>query len=264
MYRFFRQFRKNLIEKEHMQRYLLYSIGEIVLVVIGILLALQVNSWNENRKDQEYLDFSLKEIHMDLKSDLRLIYGGIEPRLQAKEKGVKELYSLMLQEEAPADSIFLEAYRGMNRGFLLSVSNGSYQSLKSRGLDIIKNETLRNSIFNFYENIIPRTLEFIHGRDEGLHQKLADLEEEIFRFEIVQPEKGDPYHAKVPALPDYIHGQALHRILDLNDDDAGHKRYRLRGLKNHYFDLMDIMEEEMTRRAIPFIRFDSTAVRADF
>jgi hypothetical protein len=131
-------------------------------------------------------------------------------------------------------------------------------------LDIIKNETLRNSIFNFYENIIPRTLEFIHGRDEGLHQKLADLEEEIFRFEIVQPEKGDPYHAKVPALPDYIHGQALHRILDLNDDDAGHKRYRLRGLKNHYFDLMDIMEEEMTRRAIPFIRFDSTAVRADF
>jgi hypothetical protein len=52
--------------------------------------------------------------------------------------------------------------------------------------------------------------------------------------------------------------------LDLNDDDADHKRYRLRGLKNHYFDLMDIMEEEMTRRAIPFIRFDSTAVRADF
>ena len=232
--------------------------------MIGILLALQVNTWNENRKDQEYLDFSLKEIYLDLKSDLQLIYGAIEPRLQTKEKGVKKVYSLILQKEPPADSTFLKAYRNMNHWFLLSTADASYQSLKEKGLDIVKNEPLRYGLFYLYESMIPRTKQFIHGRDEELQQQISDLEQELFRLEIVQHEEGDPHHIKVPVSPDYIHLQALHKILDLNDNDSEHKRYRLDRLKKDYFELMSIMEEEMTRRAISFISFDSTSVKRDF
>lgn len=47
MLRFFRQLRKSLIEKKKVRTYLLYASGEILLVVIGILIALQVNNWNE-------------------------------------------------------------------------------------------------------------------------------------------------------------------------------------------------------------------------
>jgi len=50
MLKFFRHIRKKLIEQDNIRKYLLYAIGEILLVVIGILLALQVNTWNENRK----------------------------------------------------------------------------------------------------------------------------------------------------------------------------------------------------------------------
>jgi|AntRauTorckE6833_2_1112554.scaffolds.fasta_scaffold03766_7 hypothetical protein len=50
MLKFFRTIRKNLIEQDTVRKYLLYAIGEILLVVIGILIALQVNTWNENRK----------------------------------------------------------------------------------------------------------------------------------------------------------------------------------------------------------------------
>ncbi len=50
MIRFFRHIRKTLMEQNKVRKYLLYALGEILLVVIGILIALQVNNWNEERK----------------------------------------------------------------------------------------------------------------------------------------------------------------------------------------------------------------------
>jgi hypothetical protein len=47
MLKFFRTIRKKLIEEYNVRKYLLYAIGEILLVVIGILIALQVNNWND-------------------------------------------------------------------------------------------------------------------------------------------------------------------------------------------------------------------------
>ena len=52
MLKFFRSIRKKLIEEDNVRKYLLYAIGEILLVVIGILIALQINNWNEERKDR--------------------------------------------------------------------------------------------------------------------------------------------------------------------------------------------------------------------
>ncbi len=51
MIRFFRRIRLHLIDENRTAKYLKYAIGEIVLVVIGILIALQINNWNENRKN---------------------------------------------------------------------------------------------------------------------------------------------------------------------------------------------------------------------
>jgi hypothetical protein len=47
MLKFFRTIRKKLIEQNNVRKYMLYAIGEILLVVIGIFIALQVNNWNE-------------------------------------------------------------------------------------------------------------------------------------------------------------------------------------------------------------------------
>jgi hypothetical protein len=52
MIKFFRIIRKNLLNEGKTTKYLKYAIGEIVLVVIGILIALQINNWNEERKDK--------------------------------------------------------------------------------------------------------------------------------------------------------------------------------------------------------------------
>ena len=70
MIKFFRKIRQNLLMENKTGKYFTYAIGEIVLVVIGILIALQINNWNEKAKNKISTDVLLKEIHNDLQLDL--------------------------------------------------------------------------------------------------------------------------------------------------------------------------------------------------
>lgn len=69
MIRFLRTFRQRLLAENRGSKYLLYAIGEILLVVIGILIALQINTWEDNRKNaslrQEYLQSLRTELQTD-------------------------------------------------------------------------------------------------------------------------------------------------------------------------------------------------------
>jgi hypothetical protein len=69
MLTFFRTIRRKLIEREKLRKYLLYAIGEIMLVVIGILIALQVNNWNESRKAEAISDNILESLKVELMED---------------------------------------------------------------------------------------------------------------------------------------------------------------------------------------------------
>ncbi|HMC01869.1 MAG TPA: DUF6090 family protein [Flavobacteriaceae bacterium] len=70
MIKFFRIIRKKLLAEGKTTNYLKYAIGEIVLVVIGILIALQINNWNEERKVQLKADLYKNKIIKDLETDL--------------------------------------------------------------------------------------------------------------------------------------------------------------------------------------------------
>jgi len=69
MIKFFSHIRQRMINENRITKYLLYAIGEIFLVVIGILIALQVNSWNQGRKDSELVRIRLSELVQDLELD---------------------------------------------------------------------------------------------------------------------------------------------------------------------------------------------------
>ena len=73
MLRFFRIIRKKLVEEQRTRQYIIYAIGEILLVVFGILIALQINNWNEERKllkDEQYL---LVELELEFNTNLSLV-----------------------------------------------------------------------------------------------------------------------------------------------------------------------------------------------
>lgn len=70
MIKFFRRIRQQLLTENKFSKYLLYAIGEIVLVVIGILIALSINNWNENQHKKELVSVYLQNLIENLKSDI--------------------------------------------------------------------------------------------------------------------------------------------------------------------------------------------------
>ncbi|MBK8548404.1 MAG: hypothetical protein IPL63_13850 [Saprospiraceae bacterium] len=69
MIKFFRTLRQQLLSDSKFSKYLVYALGEIILVVIGILIALQINNWNESQKSKQQEQIILNNILKDLESD---------------------------------------------------------------------------------------------------------------------------------------------------------------------------------------------------
>lgn len=75
MIKFFRKIRQNLLSEGKTGKYLKYAIGEIVLVVIGILIALQINNWNERNKENNSAKVLARSLIQDLTKDVEFLSG---------------------------------------------------------------------------------------------------------------------------------------------------------------------------------------------
>ena len=141
-------------------KYLLYAIGEIALVMIGILLALQVNNWNEQRKDRVTEQKNLHALHEDLMVNIdRLINDvALEQRtIRQANKIIRHLddrkpYDISL------DLVFGEALYSPD----IIISTSSYESLKFKGIDIVQSESLQRNVVHLfdvvYANLIAETV----------------------------------------------------------------------------------------------------------
>ena len=92
MIKFFRHIRKQLLTENKFSKYLLYAIGEIVLVVIGILLALNINNRNQQQINDAEITSILKEIQQDLVSDVELS---------------KQIFDRFIKDDSIADLILI-------------------------------------------------------------------------------------------------------------------------------------------------------------
>ena len=150
MIKFFRKIRQKFLSENKFSKYLIYAIGEIILVVIGILIALQINNWNQERIDENYEITMLKEVKGALDKDISGIESQLE-YLQELKQSVLKLAIIQNQPSYPDDSLYhhFEVVRKGGIGF--SINSSPYESLKSSGLDKISNPELRNNISYLYE-----------------------------------------------------------------------------------------------------------------
>lgn len=161
MIKFFRKIRQKLIsenlpdrEAGKFNRYLLYAIGEIILVVIGILIALQINNWNEQKKIRTYEITMLKEVSTTLESDLALLDRYI-PYLENALKSFCALGTMKNDVSISTDSLQFHLETVHEYGFFLNINKSPYEAIKSGGLDKISNLTIRNKLSKLYGDEIP-------------------------------------------------------------------------------------------------------------
>ena len=150
MIKLFRNIRKKLATEGKAIGYMRYAIGEIVLVVIGILIALQINNWNENRKNRIKEKAILKELHKDFSKNLEEFYPIKQAQLNTFNSGkivFRNIKKLHLPKSK--DSVLRNA-TGMFGGYPYHPSNGVVESLISTGdINLIRNDTLRKYLVSW-------------------------------------------------------------------------------------------------------------------
>ena len=168
MIKFFRKIRQKLLSENKLGKYLIYAIGEIFLVVIGILIALQLNNLNEERKEHNLELKTLSEIQKAFKGDLK----DLKFNFNLHEQGLiacEKLISAFDQDLPYHDSI--NQYFAQFSNFSLLIRNTSaYETLKTRGVDIIRNDSLRSQIINMHDY-------HYHYILEGQNNDHLDMEE---------------------------------------------------------------------------------------
>ncbi|MFH4966579.1 DUF6090 family protein [Gaetbulibacter sp. M240] len=150
MINFFRRIRQKMLSDSKITKYLLYAIGEIILVVIGILIALQINNWNENRKDNFVELKILQSLNNDLITDIINIQGMLKNDSLSIEYN-RQLISILKNESVNYDSSMAKIFGDINRYDAFWPQKMGFESLKSKGLEIIKNDKLKSEIVNLYD-----------------------------------------------------------------------------------------------------------------
>ena len=161
MIKFFRKIRQKLIVENRFNKYLLYVIGEIVLVVIGILIALQINNANEQKKESAFEVKMLHEIRKEIIQDT-MYFNMIRKRAETTVEGAEKMKYFYAKKEPVSDSV-VKYSKKMFTSFQFSYHKGAYEALKSTGIDKITNDSLRNAITDLYDFTIPRGKSMIFG-----------------------------------------------------------------------------------------------------
>ena len=152
MIKFFRKIRQNLLSENKFSKYLIYAIGEIILVVIGILIALQINNLNEARKYKSLEIATLTEIQKGINQALT-------ENNRAEDANLKTIVSYEnilehFEKELPYD-------KSLNKDFWMLLSwqepdfnYTGFELFKSRGADLISNDSIKIKLLNIYEEKI--------------------------------------------------------------------------------------------------------------
>ncbi|SHI95111.1 DUF6090 family protein [Algibacter luteus] len=164
MIKFFRKIRQNLLSEGKTGKYIKYAIGEILLVVIGILIALQINNWNDQRISKKEVITQLKILSIELKDDINLF----ESQIKSYPERVDYLQKLSQGEFEELDlSLFFEIVVWNDTPILFG---DSYANLKTNGgIDLIDDKDLKNKLGFYNDRARLTTNELIdYGRSTAL------------------------------------------------------------------------------------------------
>ena len=154
-----RRIRRSLTESSSMRKYLFYAVGEVALVVIGILLALQINNWNEERKNRKierslYMNLltDLQKDSVDLVRVLRIVNRGINAQRTIIETSYDSLIEKYNIEEI---EVFIRGVAAVTTSFFPSYS--TYLQISNNGLlPLLKSDDIKNKIVDLYERSYKR------------------------------------------------------------------------------------------------------------
>jgi len=149
----FRKIRHKLLKENKFTKYLIYAIGEIVLVVIGILIALQINNWNQTRKDNQALKEYLGKIKVHTLEDLRILDTLTKYRTQTAIQ-CKKARVRILDKTENEDLILFMMCGSAFADYYFKPKTGGYEALKNSTYFGKINNTPLDSLLTSYHTLV--------------------------------------------------------------------------------------------------------------
>ena len=166
MIKFFRNIRQKLLAEGKITNYLKYAIGEIVLVVLGILIALSINNWNEANKNAKRENAFLINLQQDLSFDsLRL--KEIKETLKTAVSYKRVFANQMKGEATDPDSLNEHFLKQYNLLIDFVPNSTTVDELSNNGINLISNPSLRRQIVTLYNTYDELILKLKIGQGKG-------------------------------------------------------------------------------------------------
>lgn len=168
----FRKIRQRLLTENKIRNYLLYSIGEILLIFIGVVIAISATQWKNEQEENTYEKEALNEIYKGLQAD----YAKLEILISNTQKGINRITILdsLLKQELPVYKSSLDTLFGAVYGFrFFSMEKANYEDLKMNSLNLVKNSALRRQLIVVFES--------------GYSTNEKDYEIELWVNDIIRP-----------------------------------------------------------------------------
>jgi hypothetical protein len=194
-----RQIRRKLLTDNKVMTYLLYAIGEIILVVVGILIAVSIDNWNQNRKDQQAERHYLTSLLSDLQLQMREAELGIKSESSSAilireigeqfENGFKDTDGALLNVKLTKSMIS----RSLNQ------YNATFEELNATGnIGLISNEELKMNIIAYYQSLDRSSLVLQKYEDQMINTLSGQLIESgllnfDIRFDLINVDLGRKY-----------------------------------------------------------------------
>lgn len=181
MIKFFRKIRQKLLTENKFSKYLIYAIGEIILVVIGILIAIQLNDFNGDRKEREKELSFLQKLKYDINLDIQnlILRDSILAVYQSNQEKGWELFldAKSVNDILTVDSLIQFRWRSF------TVSRKTYdEMINTSGIYIIKNKDLLNELSDHYGLIEVYQQNFREINEDSRHYyKASNLDSFDFR-----------------------------------------------------------------------------------
>lgn len=200
MIKFFRSIRKKLLAEGKTTNYLKYAIGEIVLVVIGILIALQINNWNENKKERKQEHKVLTELLSSLENNYTSMVSDSLNRVTWNTSS--NIVINFLESDLPySDTLNIHFQHARKPGTNLSLSYAGYEGLKNVGYDIITSDSLRKSIVELFELTHKALLEEMEYFESFQPNRQSNIDR-LFSYDDKNFNLNEPFN--VPLKPNNI------------------------------------------------------------
>ncbi len=149
MIKFFRHIRKSLLIENKTGKYLKYAIGEIVLVVVGILIALSINNWNENKKQEQRAIIYANKIINDIETDLK----NVDSLVVIGQRNIKEIenYFNYFENQDPVNISALidscsHVIKDVMRKYRYTPNNHTFKDMQASGNSTLLSEDQKQAL----------------------------------------------------------------------------------------------------------------------